>query len=233
MPNECSKALRAISTKYLQKYIKTIKQSTIMKLIKTLAIMALCAGSFTACNSTAKQDNQTETAAVEELTVDQIWENPDSFVGKEITVTGVCSHLCKHGGRKAFLMPSNGTTPLRCDASPAFGSFAKETIRQPLAVTGKLHEDKIDEAFLQSWEKQYAAQLAAMKEGQGLSGEAAEEAAGGCDTEKAAHGQADITSFEGRMADYRAKIAARAEKEGKPYVSSYVFEANSYEILPQ
>ena len=60
-----------------------------MKLIKTLAIMALCAGSFTACNSTAKQDNQTETAAVEELTVDQIWENPDYFVGKEITVTGV------------------------------------------------------------------------------------------------------------------------------------------------
>lgn len=204
-----------------------------MKILKSLALIALFAGAFTACNSSSKQAEQAETAEIEELTVDQIWENPDSFVGKEITVTGVCSHLCKHGGRKAFLMPSNGTMPLRCDASPSFGSFSKETIRQPLAVTGTLREDRIDEEFLQNWEKQYAAQMAAMQEGQGLDGEAAEEAAGGCDTEKAAHGQADINSFADRMADYRAKIAARTEKEGKPYVSTYVFEATSYEILPE
>ena len=203
-----------------------------MKILKTLAIVALCAGAFTACNSSSKQEAQTEDAQIEELTVDQIWENPDSFVGKEITVTGVCSHLCKHGGRKAFLQPSNGTAPLRCDAAPSFGSFAKETIRQPLAVTGTLREDRITEETIQSWEQQHAAQLAAMQDGQGLTGEAAEEAAGGCDTEKAAHGQADIATFEARMADYRAKIAARAEKEGKPYFSSYVFDATSYEILP-
>jgi hypothetical protein len=206
-----------------------------MKTLKVLALAMMCVGAFTACNSSNKQESQSDEAAIEELTVDQIWANPDSFVGKEITITGVCSHLCKHGGRKAFIMPSNGTAPLRCDATPDMpgGAFAKETIHQPLAVTGTLREDRITEETIKAWEEQHAAQLAAMQaEGQAPSGEAAEEAAGGCATEKAAQGQAEINTFADRMADYRAKIAERTEREGKPYFSTYVFEAKSYQILP-
>ena len=35
------------------------------------------------------------------------------------------------------------------------------------------------------------------------------------------------------MADYRARIAARAKAEGKPYLSSYYIVATAYEILPE
>ena len=52
----------------------------------------------------------------------------------------------------------------------------------------------------------------------------------GCDTEKAARGET-ANSVEGRIADFRTKIAARAEAEGKEYLSFYFVEAQSYEIV--
>ncbi len=49
-----------------------------------------------------------------------------------------------------------------------------------------------------------------------------------CDTDKKAHGQGDIDSFEAQMADYRAKIEARSQAEGKDYLSFYYIDAIGY-----
>ncbi|MDE6490521.1 MAG: hypothetical protein K2L49_05110, partial [Muribaculaceae bacterium] len=186
----------------------------------------------TACGSSSKSQTATDNNA-EALTVDQIIENPDLFVGKTITVDGVCSHLCKHGGRKAFLLSEGGTALLRCEATPEMGgAFAKECIRQPLKVSGILRENRIDETTLQQLEQQHAAQMEAMI-AQGVENAETTEAAVGCSTEKAAHGQGDLNSFEARMADYRAKIAEREKAEGKPYFSDYYIEATSYELLAE
>ncbi|MDE7396711.1 MAG: hypothetical protein K2M98_03175, partial [Muribaculum sp.] len=54
--------------------------------------------------------------------------------------------------------------------------------------------------------------------------------AAGCETEKAARGQADIKSFNARMADYRARIAERDSVESKPYLSFYYLETTAYKI---
>lgn len=197
--------------------------------IAATAIMAMA----TACGSASKsQDSATETTA-ETLTVDQIIENPDSFVDKTVTVDGVCSHLCKHGGRKAFLLSEGGTALLRCEATADMGgAFAKECIRRPLKVTGILRENRIDETTLRQLEQQHAAQMDAMA-AQGVENAETTEAAVGCSTEKAAHGQGDLDTFEARMADYRAKIAAREKSDGKPYFSDYYIEATAYELLAE
>lgn len=63
--------------------------------------------------------------------------------------------------------------------------------------------------------------------------DAVAQAATGCETERKAQGQGEIETFEAQMADYRTRIAARAEKEGKPYLSSYYIVASAYEILPE
>ena len=83
-------------------------------------------------------------------------------------------------------------------------------------------------------EAQHAEQVKMVAEQAGAEqAEAVDKASTGCETERKAQGQGDIDSFQAQMADYRARIAARAEKEGKPYLSSYYIVATSYEILPE
>ena len=38
-----------------------------------------------------------------------------------VTVEGLCSHLCSHGGRKAFLAGTDTTVILRCEATAEMG----------------------------------------------------------------------------------------------------------------
>lgn len=114
------------------------------------------------------------------------------------------------------------------------GAFPQESIHKPLRIIGVVHEERIDESTLLMMEQARAdqvAQLAEQMDADQLANAAA--APGGCDTERAAAGQADIATFEARMADYRERIAARDFAEGKPYLSQYFIETISFEILPE
>ena len=206
---------------------QNIKQ---MKVIKFFALSALILG-FASCQSGQKDENAQDSTAVAEvavISVDDLLANPDSLVGQTITIEGVCSHLCKHGGRKAFLVGAGeNATPFRCEATEEMGgSFPQETIKKNLRVTGVLVEDRIDEEYVKSMEEQNAAaEKVAKKEGNDANKEES------CETETKAQGQDAAASFANRMADYRARIAERQAKEGKPYLSFYHLDAKKYEIV--
>lgn len=194
------------------------------------AITAIMAMAMTGCSGKSADNSGEETA----LTVDSILANPESYNGKTVTVEGVVSHLCKHGGRKAFLLGSDENTMIRCDATEEMGgNFPQETIHQPLRVTGKVVESRIDEQTIREMEQNRQGQIQRVAEQQG-DAEAADfkNAPTGCETERKAAGQGELETFSAQMADYRRRIAERTEKEGKPYLSTYFIEATSYEILP-
>ena len=88
-----------------------------------------------------------------------------------------------------------------------------------VTVKGILKEERIDEAYLVDWENRVKANT---QEHHG-------DGEGGCDTEKNARGETANTA-EGRIADFRAKIAAEKEATGKEYLSFYHVVATSYEI---
>lgn len=164
-----------------------------------------------------------EQAAAEEMTpaaleVDQVLADPDSLVGDTIKVEGICTHICKHGGGKIFLMGSDDTKTLRVEAGESIGSFPQETVNSIVRVTGVLVEDRIDEDYLTQWETRIADQA---KETQGE---------GGCAADMKANAEAETNSVRERIANFRSRIAERTEKEGKPYVSLYHMEGLSYEI---
>ena len=98
------------------------------------------------------------------------------------------------------------------------GAFSPECVGKTLKVTGVVCEQRIDEEAVKAMEARYA------------EASKAEQTHEACDTEKKAAGQADIATFEGRMADYREKIAKRNEAEGKAYLSFYYLNATSYEV---
>ena len=84
------------------------------------------------------------------LKVDDVLANGEQYVGKTVAVEGLCSHLCKHGGRKMFLRSGKGL--LRVESTAKTGAFKSETINEPVRVVGTLAETRIDETYLRNWE---------------------------------------------------------------------------------
>ena len=204
---------------------KSLFFASILSLVLTLV----------SCGGNAQKSDSSEAVDIAAISVDEVLANPDAIVGDTIVIEGVCSHLCRHGGRKAFVAGSADSLMLRCEAFPLMGEpFPKTTVHRPIQVTGILREQRIDEAAVVEMEKQNAERLEYVAREQGdEAAEIASRGESGCDTERAAQGQKDLKAFNDRMADYRTRIAARQAEEGKPYLSFYYLDAISYKTLDE
>lgn len=194
-----------------------------MKTKKLTIAIALMAMTFIGTSCGNKQQKSaseatTEQSASSALEIDSLLANAENLAGQEVTIEGVCTHTCKHGAKKIFLMGSDDPQVIRVEAG-TLGAFDPKCVNSIVRVTGTLKEQRIDEAYLQNWEAQLKAQ-AAEKHGTGEAG---------CDSEKKARGET-ANSPEARIADFRAKIADRKAETGKEYLSFYFMEANSYEV---
>lgn len=191
-------------------------------LLRALAVALACgACASVSCGgnaSTKAKTRQTEAARPAALEIDELLASADSLAGKTVTIEGVCTHTCRHGARKIFLMGSDDTQTVRVE-SGELGSFDPQCVNRIVRVTGTLDEQRVDEAYLAAWEEQTKAQT----------GERHGTTEAGCDAEKAARQETGATVAE-RIADFRAKIAARKAAEGKDYLSFYYVTASSYEI---
>ena len=194
-----------------------------MKTKKLTIAIAIVAMTFIGTSCGNKQQKSaseatTEQSASSALEIDSLLANAESLAGQEVTIEGVCTHTCKHGAKKIFLMGSDDTQTIRVEAAK-LGSFDTKCVNSIVRVTGTLKEQRVDEAYLQQWESRLKA-AAAEKHGEGEAG---------CSTEKKARGETANTP-EARIADFRAKIAKRQAESGKPYLSFYYMEAANYEI---
>ena len=207
-----------------------MKKLLFAALVATLSL-ASCGG-----NKQSQTANRNESPAI---SVDQLLTGADSLTNQLVTVEGVCTHTCKHGATKIFLMGSNDENVLRCDAAE-LGRFSNECVHSVVRVTGYVRESRMDEAYLQSWKQKYEESLAeqrAQATADAQFGEADAEQAEkvgtstGCATESKARREQGETVDE-KIEAYRAQIAARKEAEGKEYLSFYHLEATAYEIVP-
>lgn len=108
-----------------------------MKLKHLLVVIAAFALIAVACG-------KKEAAAPAEpasLSVDSLLAVAAEYVGDTVTVEGNCSHLCKHGGTKAFLTGADSTVILRCQATAEMGgAFAPDCVGKSLTVKGVVCE---------------------------------------------------------------------------------------------
>lgn len=76
-----------------------------------MTAIAATALTLTACgNKVRNADNVTtteQTAGV--LEVDSLLMRAEALTNQEVTIEGVCTHACKHGATKIFLMGSDDT----------------------------------------------------------------------------------------------------------------------------
>lgn len=199
----------------MQKYNISInyKMKTKLMMLFAAATMLVACGGNTTKNKAAEE-------AVPAIEIDALLADAATMTGQEVVIEGLCTHACQHGATKIFLMGSNETKTIRVEACE-LGAFKQECVNSIVRVTGKLVEDRIDEAYLQAWEARSATEK-----------EHGEEGEGGCSTEKAARGETGNSVAE-RIADFRAKIAAEKEATGKEYLAFYHVDATSYEIVEE
>ena len=187
------------------------------KWMVAVAMIAACLV-MVSCGGGKKQ--QAAEEAVVAMSIDDVMAKASGLVEQEVTIEGVCTHTCSHGAKKMFLVGSDDTKTLRIEAGE-LGAFDTKVVNNVVTVKGIIKEERIDEAYLVDWETRLKNQTEE-KHGNG-------EGEGGCDTEKNARGETANTA-EGRIADFRAKIAAEKEATGKEYLSFYHVVATSYEI---
>ena len=120
-----------------------------MKIRKMTVIAAIAvAGIINAsCGNKQQQANSegatTEVVASGAMEIDSLLANAGEFAGQEVTIEGVCTHICKHGGRKIFLMGSDDTQTIRVEGG-SVGKFDQKCVNSIVRVTGDLKEQRID-----------------------------------------------------------------------------------------
>src|SRR4030042_970253 len=147
----------------------------IRKIIPFLFVAALLAscGNTGKKEVTARTDEQTSAVKVEFAS---LIDNPEDYVGKEISVKGKVVHVCMQSGKKLFITGENPDIRLFVSAGEEMPQFPMELLGSEIVVEGTL---KIAEA-------------SAMAEGEGMheGSEIVKSAeSDSCETEKALSGQ--------------------------------------------
>lgn len=172
-------------------------------MISLIAVIAV------SCNQTAQQA-ETQKA----LTVSELLTQAPELVGKEVTFEGTVDHVCKHGGKRMFLVGTTAEERIKVTLGEGELVFKPEMEGSDVVVKGIVEELKIDKAYLDQWESEVMAET---------EGEAAS---------KVHMGEAGHEANEGNKNDDLEKIAnfrTQIQDSGKDHISFYSVNCLSYE----
>lgn len=182
--------------------------------MKQLASLALVALLFTACGQ-KQETGQADAADV--MTVSQLLEGPEQHLGKEITLEGTVTHVCKHGGRRVHLTDLEPNVKIRIEAPEKMAAFARELEGSDIVVRCILRETRIDQAYLDEWEAEVR---------EGMERENHDHAT----PSATAEGGEDEGHVEPQGLDAVNAKREELKASGKPYLSIWYADAVSYEM---
>jgi hypothetical protein len=117
--------------------------------MKNFLFIALVISLLASCkNSTqSSQANATITQdSVLFLNVDQFLANQADYVDQQVVVTGMVSHICKHGGQKLFLLGTDPEKYLRVNTGSDITEFPVSLEGSNIEVSGMVEEFELDAA---------------------------------------------------------------------------------------
>ena len=176
--------------------------------------------------SCQSNDAQHEDARVTTISIAEFNANPDDYVGQTLEITGTVDHVCKHGGKRMFIMGDDPQQRVKIEASTGIGTFAVELEGSDVTVQGVVKVLKIDEAYLDNQE----AEAFAEHGGEGTEQHSAE---GEVTEEHHAEGIGQgehHDDLEGVLAHINAMRRELAES-GREYLGIYSLECTSYKEL--
>lgn len=151
-------------------------------MIKKLALISLLAVALFSCKN--------KQGAVTEIDINKFDDEVSALVDKDVSMTGLVVHVCKHGGKKMFMVGNDQEKKIVVFAGAEMSEFPVELEGKNVKIFGVVKEEVITEETIREWEAEDA--------------KAAEEAA-----------KADSnTSIEVDAKDVKA-VDAKVAKEGK------------------
>lgn len=187
-------------------------------MLKNFCLCALVVMLLAACGTQNVDNNAADETVA--LTIAEFDANPDTYVGKTVAFTGTVDHVCRHGGKKMFLMGDTPEERIKVTATDDVVSFPVELEGSQVRVEGVLEEERIDAAYLDDMEVEACSaekSLAAAKT-EAAEGEVAEAAEEEMTEEQKAAEMEQIKSLRQQV----------AESE-KGYLSFYSLACKSYE----
>lgn len=110
-------------------------------------VLAILAGS---CNQ-SKQDKaeasvDTKTEKMVAATISELLETPAEFQDKEVVLSGMVTHVCRHGGQKCFIVADDGETQIRLVPGGDIDEFKVEMEGSMIAVKGIFRVLNVEQA---------------------------------------------------------------------------------------
>jgi hypothetical protein len=120
------------------------------KIVFILAIIIAVISCKTDSKKTEDTTQTTEVIAVETPTIalGDFDTKAAEFISKEIKVTGIVDHVCKHGGKKILLVTDDGDAHVFSEER-----FDEALMGSEIEVKGIVLEERIDEAYLLKMEE--------------------------------------------------------------------------------
>ncbi len=189
------------------------------KIIFALAIIAMFFISNTGCKSKVEQKADSTKLG---LTVDSFLLTPEAWAGKDITIVGTVSHICKHSGKKLFLFGANPDKTLKINAGGDFSTFDIKYEGSDVEIVGTVVEDdKIDVNYLNEWEADIKKSVE--DKDQKVCNEESKAIAGqGKDTTKK-----DTKDPYAEVKEFRKKL----ETSGKTYIPVYAIDCKTMKVV--
>lgn len=105
-----------------------------------IAILFMLSIMVASCNQSGQKTKGVETGKTEEIiaaTIEELLANPAEYVDMEVAITGMVTHVCRHGGQKCFVLADDGETQIRLVPGGDIDEFKIELEGSTLAVKGK------------------------------------------------------------------------------------------------
>lgn len=157
-----------------------------------------------ACQSKTKNNATQEESTPKAMVVDQLLNDAEKLVDKEITIQGHVTHTCKHSGKRCFIVGDNPDLSIRIEAGGEIQGFNRELVGNTIAIKGILKERRLTAEYIDQWEEKV--KLKEVKE----------------------DGSAETCAAE---TNNIAKMREWMEENNKDYYSIYFVNGLSYEVV--
>ncbi|MCK9450722.1 MAG: hypothetical protein M0Q90_03445 [Bacteroidales bacterium] len=127
-----------------------------MKKIMLFGIIALL---FSACTNTGKSPAETTLVAEKSdepilITVGSFESKAAELVGETVTIRGTADHICKHDGKKLFLIDTEEEGRVKITSGEGVPAFNSDYEGYDFVVTGYVDEMIVDDEYLREWEEE-------------------------------------------------------------------------------
>jgi len=117
-----------------------------------LALSTLLIIHYSCSNLNRKPANENLSEDLSELTVDNFSDKIADFPGKEVTISGRVTHVCRHGGQRLFITGEDSSKTVRITTGENIPEFDIALEGSMIVVKGIVKELIIDETYLAEWE---------------------------------------------------------------------------------